>query len=305
MDEANGIISVIKPLQWTSMEVVRKIKRLTSQKKVGHAGTLDPQATGVLPICIGQATRVMEYLVDSPKTYTALVHLGVSTDSYDALGQITEAKDPSYVTEQDANTALEKYRGIFDQVPPMYSALKRDGERLYNLARAGKEVDRPPREVEIYQLKITQWTPPEVRIEMQCGRGMYVRSLAHDLGIDLGCGAHLKGLTRLHTGPFDISTAVSMDQVEEACQDGTWRSLLFPVDFPLLNFKAAIVQRDKEEAIRRGQGIYLGLPPKSASTNDLYRLYSVDGEFLALLHPGKVRGLWQAQKVFRLRPRTS
>jgi tRNA pseudouridine55 synthase len=305
MDEVNGIINVIKPLQWTSMEVVRRIKRFTGQKKVGHAGTLDPQATGVLPICIGQATRVMEYLVDSPKTYLALVHLGVSTDSYDALGQITETKDPSYVTEQDISTALEKYFGVFHQVPPMYSALKKDGERLYNLARAGKEVDRPPREVEIYKLKIIQWSPPEIRLEIECGRGMYVRSLAHDLGTDLGCGAHLKELSRLHTGPFDISTAVSMDQVEEACENGTWRSLLFPIDFPLLKFKAAIVQRDKEDAIRRGQGIYLGLPSRDASPNDMYRLYSADGEFLALLHPGKVRGLWQAQKVFRLRSRSS
>lgn len=301
MNEANGIISVIKPLQWTSMEVVRRIKRLTGQKKVGHAGTLDPQATGVLPICFGQATRVMEYLVDSPKSYMALVQLGVTTDSYDAMGQVTETRDASHITEQDISAALEKYRGVFPQVPPMYSALKKDGERLYNLARAGKEVDRPPRDVEIYDLKITQWTPPEVRLEMQCGRGMYVRSLAYDLGVDLGCGAHLKELTRLHTGPFDISTSVTMDQVEEACQDGTWRSLLFPVDFPLLKFKAAIVQRDKEEAIKRGQGIYLGLPPKIAPANDLYRLYSVDGEFLALLHPGKARGLWHAQKLFKLR----
>ncbi|MBI4281998.1 MAG: tRNA pseudouridine(55) synthase TruB [Chloroflexi bacterium] len=302
MDEANGIISVIKPLQWTSMEVVRRIKRLTQQKKVGHAGTLDPQATGVLPICLGQATKVMEYLVDSPKIYSALIHLGVSTDSYDALGHITDTSDPSHITEQDVSAELEKYQGVFHQVPPMFSALKKDGERLYNLARAGKEVTRSPREVEIYRLKITQWNPPEVRLELECGRGMYVRSLAHDLGTDLGCGAHLKELTRLRSGPFHISAAASMEQIERACQDGSWRSLLFPVDFPLHKFKAAIVQKDKENAIRQGQGIYLGLPSRSAATNDLYRLYSVDGDFLALLHPGKVRGLWQAQKIFKLRP---
>ena len=133
---------------------------------------------------------------------------------------------------------------------------------------------------------------------------MYVRSLAYDLGVDLSCGAHLKELSRLHTGPFDISNSVTMDQVEEACQNGNWRSLLYPIDFPLLKFKAAIVQRDKEEAIRRGQGIYLGIPSRDASPNDMYRLYSIDGEFLALLHPSKVKGLWQAQKVFKLRPRS-
>jgi tRNA pseudouridine55 synthase len=303
--EANGIISVIKPLKWTSMEVVRQIKRLTHQKKVGHAGTLDPQATGVLPICFGQATRVMEYLVDSSKSYMALIHLGVSTDSYDAMGKITETRDASHVTEQDVYRELEKYRGVFHQVPPMFSALKKDGERLYNLARAGQEVTRPPREVEMYQLNITEWNPPEVRLVMECGRGMYVRSLAHDLGTDLGCGAHLKEITRLHAGPFDISNANTMDQVKEACQNGTWRSLLHPVDYPLLKFKTAIVQRDKEDAIRRGEGIYLGIPSKDAPTNNLYRLYSVDGEFLALLHPGKVRGLWQAQKVFKLRTQAS
>jgi len=166
-------------------------------------------------------------------------------------------------------------------------------------------VTRLPREVEIYRLSITEWHPPEVRLGMECGRGMYVRSLAHDLGADLGCGAHLKELTRLHTGPFDLSASVTMEQVEEACQNGSWRSLLFPVDYPLLKFKAAIVQRDKEDAIRRGQGIYLGLPGRNASTSNLYRLYSVDGQFLALLHPGKVRGLWQAQKVFKLRSQSS
>ena len=301
MNEISGILSVIKPLDWTSMEVVRRIKRLTNQKKVGHAGTLDPQATGVLPVCIGQATRVMEYLVDSPKVYVALVHFGVETDSYDAMGQITETKDSAYVTENDVTTALKKYCGIFDQVPPMYSALKMDGERLYNLARAGKEVDRPPREVRIYQLKITKWSPPDVRIEIECGKGMYVRSLAHDLGVDLGCGAHLKELTRLRTGPFDISNAISMSEIEEACKGDTWKSMLFPPDFPLLNFKAAIVQQHKEKAIKHGQGIYLGLPNSSTPASELYRLYSADGEFLALLHPSKIRGMWQAQKVFKSR----
>lgn len=301
--EANGIISMIKPLQWTSMDVVRRIKRLTQQKKVGHAGTLDPQATGVLPVCFGQATRVMEYLVDSPKSYTAVVHLGVSTDSYDALGQVTEIKDPSYVSKSEVSRELEKYRGSFQQVPPMYSALKKDGERLYNLARAGKEVTRLPREVKIYRLDMTQWKPPEVHLDIECGRGMYVRSLAYDLGLDLGCGAHLKELTRVHTGPFDIASSTTMEQFEQAFQDDSWRSLLFPVDFPLLSFRTAVVRQDKEEAIRRGQGIYLGLPARGPSMNNLCRLYSVDGEFLAVLHPGKTRGLWQAQKVFTLRNR--
>ena len=141
MSEITGIINISKPLEWTSMEVVRRVKRLTKQKRVGHAGTLDPHATGVLPICFGQATRIMEYLVDSPKVYKALIRLGSSTDTYDSQGQFTEENDPSGVTLQDIEREMEAFQGTFLQVPPMYSALKRDGERLYNLAR-GRERGR-------------------------------------------------------------------------------------------------------------------------------------------------------------------
>ena len=303
MPDVNGILSLIKPLEWTSMELVRRVRRLTGQKKVGHAGTLDPQATGVLPVCIGQATRVMEYLVDSPKTYAALVRLGVTTDSYDALGQVTATADPSHVTRSDFDAALDAYRGVFQQVPPMFSALKRDGKRLYDLARAGVEVDRPSREVEIYRLDVVEWDPPDVRLEIECGRGMYVRSLAHDLGVDLGCGGHLKELSRLRSGPFRIAEAVTFEQMEEACERGDWRSMLFPVDHPLLQLKAAIVQRDKEEAIKRGENVYLGLRAGAESPELMYRAYSaVDGRFLALLQPARVRGQWRPVKVFRLPP---
>ena len=304
MPDAHGILNIIKPLEWTSMEVVRQVRRLTGQKKVGHAGTLDPQATGVLPVCIGQATRVMEYLVNSPKTYTALVRLGVSTDSYDALGQVTATADPSHVTREAIDSALDAYRGVFPQVPPMYSALKRDGKRLYDLARAGVEVARPPREVEIYRMDVTEWDPPDVRIVIECGRGMYVRSLAHDLGADLGCGAHLKELSRLRSGPFRIAEAYTMEQMEQVCEGDDWRSLLFPVDHPLLDLKAAIVQRDKAEAIKRGESVYLGLRTGATPQQEpMYRAYSAeDGRFLALLQPARVRGLWRPVKVFRLPP---
>ncbi len=301
MSEITGIISISKPLEWTSMEVVRRVKRLTRQKRVGHAGTLDPQATGVLPICFGQATRVMEFLVDSPKVYKAVIRLGVSTNTYDSQGQVNETNDPSSITLQDVERELESFRGVFLQVPPMYSALKRDGERLYNLARAGKEVEREPREVEIYSSEITSWQSPDVEVEVMCGRGMYIRSLAHDLGAALGCGAHLKELARLRTGPFDIDNSATMPEMEEACENGSWESLVFPVDYPLSNMRAAVVQREKEEAVRKGQGVYLGMPLRGISPTDRYRLYSVDGDFIAIIRPGRVKGLWNAQKVFNLR----
>ena len=301
MTDVHGIININKPIQWTSMEVVRRIKRLTGQKKAGHAGTLDPQATGVLPICFGQATRVMEYLVDSPKTYRASVRLGVSTDTYDSQGMVTDIRSTSYVREKDIVRELESFRGVFEQVPPMYSALKQDGQRLYNLARAGKDVVRPPREVQVYSLQIRQWKPPELELDIDCGRGMYVRSLAHDLGVALGCGAHLSSLSRLRSGPFDISKSVTIEEVEEATLQRNWQSMVFPVDYPLLNLKAAIVQKPKNDAVRRGRDIYIGLHPEAGAKGDMYRLYSEEGHFVALIRPASVRGLWRAQKVFSLR----
>ena len=298
MTEVHGILNVIKPLQWTSMDVVRLVKRLTRQKSVGHAGTLDPQATGILPICLGQATRVMEYLVDSPKSYHATVKLGVSTDTYDAQGQVTDVKDPSQVTREDVDKALEAFRGVFYQVPPMYSALKREGERLYNLARAGKEVSREARRVEAFRVEITSWNPPEVELEVDCGRGLYIRSLAYDMGVALGCGASLSGLSRTNSGPFNMASASTVEDIEQACSDCSWESLLYPIDFPLIKLKAGMVQRDKEEAVKRGQGIYLGFPAGVSPVESMYRLYNADGAFIALLRPDRVRGKWRAQKVF-------
>jgi len=303
MNEVNGILNLIKPVGWTSMDVVRKLKRLTRQKKVGHAGTLDPEATGILPICFGQATRVMEYLVDSPKSYEAVIKLGISTDSYDAVGAIVKSQDPSNITQADVENGLLKYVGAFDQVPPMYSALKKDGERLYNLARAGKEVVREPREVNIYNLDVLEYNLPEIRLLVECGRGMYVRSLAHDLGEDLGCGAHLKELKRVSSGPFNFSNAISVEEAEHACVNEAWQGFLFPVDFPLSKFKAAVVKDEKRKAVIMGQSVYLGFPSNLDSSQNMCRLYSEDGMFLALMGLGKTRGVWKANKVFNLNGR--
>ena len=300
MKQVNGILNVIKPVGWTSMDVVRRLKGLTRQKKVGHAGTLDPEATGILPICFGQATRIMEYLVDSPKCYEAVIKLGISTDSYDAVGAITKTQDSSNITQADVENGLGKYVGVFNQVPPMYSALKKNGERLYNLARAGKEIVREPREVSIYNLDVLKCNLPEISLLVECGRGMYVRSLAHDLGEDLGCGAHLKELKRIRSGPFNFSNAISIEEAEDACVNEAWQDFLFPVDFPLSKFKAAVVKDDKRQAVIMGQSVYLGFPSNLDSAQDMCRLYSEDGMFLALMGLGKTRGVWKANKVFNL-----
>ena len=301
MSELHGILNLIKPLDWTSMDVVRLVKRLTGQKRVGHAGTLDPQATGVLPVCLGQATRLMEYLVDNPKSYRSTIRLGVTTDTYDSEGKVVRDLDPSYVSREDVERSLDAFRGTFLQVPPMYSALKVDGTRLYKLARAGREVERKPREVHSYSINITAWNHPDVEIEVECGRGLYVRSLAHDIGVALGCGASIKSLIRLASGPFTVSSASTVEELEYAAKNRFWQALVFPIDFPVLESKAGMVGEDKELAIKQGQSVYIGLANlKSSHDAPILRMYNLKGDFFALMRQDRVRGKWRASKVFNL-----
>ena len=205
----SGILNLNKPIGCTSFDMVKRIRRLSGEKKVGHGGTLDPLASGVLPICLGRATRVSEFLADSSKTYRAVVTFGAATDTYDAEGKVTEEKDASHLTREIVEESLGPFRGIIMQEPPMYSALKHEGKRLYELAREGITVDRPKRETAVHKLEIISWDPPHATIYVDCGRGTYVRSLAHDIGQDLEVGAHLTELVRLRTGPFDIQDSVT------------------------------------------------------------------------------------------------
>ena len=298
----DGILNVNKPPNITSMDVIRRVRRFSHQRHVGHGGTLDPQATGVFPVLFGQATRVMEYLVESIKAYRATVELGVTTDTYDSLGKITRTRDASKVTREEVEEALAAFRGVIFQVPPMFSALKREGKRLYDLARQGIEVERPPRKVEILRLELMEWSPPNVVLMTECGRGVYIRALAHDLGEALGCGASLKALTRLRSGPFDIQEALSLDQVEESFREGSWRDLLNPLDYPLLHLWAIVVDSRIEHLIRNGRPLPLTLRIPSSRAYEECRVYSNDGRFLATIRFNSFRGQWQPFKVFSLPP---
>ncbi|MEE9198648.1 MAG: tRNA pseudouridine(55) synthase TruB, partial [Dehalococcoidia bacterium] len=242
----NGVLNLCKPTGLTSFDIVRLVKGLTHQKRVGHGGTLDPLASGVLPICIGQATRITEFLAEAAKIYEARIVLGVATDTYDAEGEVVLTADPSSVTRERMEEALGSFRGTIEQVPPMYSALKHQGKRLYELARAGVVVERQKRTALIHRLEISEWDPPEVTLHVECGRGTYIRSLADDLGQALGCGAHLKELVRHKTGPFDIRDALDPEQFRAAVEHDRWEELLYPVDFALLGLNAAIIDRKAE-----------------------------------------------------------
>lgn len=293
----NGFLNIDKPPGKTSANVVSLVRRWSGQRHIGHAGTLDPMATGVLPVCLGQATRLASFITESHKTYRAEIELGISTDTYDTEGSITGRSDPSSVTREQVEQLIPSFSGIILQQPPMYSALKHKGKRLYRLARAGIEVQRPERKVEVYRLQLIDWRPSCFAIEVECGRGTYIRSLAHDMGRALGCGAHLKGLTRTSCGPFDIADSLSLDQVEDSFRNGGLQDLLRPMDTVLQHLTAVTVSEADERSIGNGRAIALG----NDRDESRCRSYSADGRLLAILRFLPEQGLWQPEKVFETR----
>jgi len=290
----NGILNINKPAGKTSAEVVNLVRQLSRQRRVGHAGTLDPGATGVLPICLGQAARVSPFIMVAHKTYQAEIELGVSTDTYDAEGKVTHRVNPAHISRQQVEAVLPSLRGSILQKPPMYSALKHQGKRLYELARAGIEVEREGRRAEVFRLELLAWQPPLFTIEVECGKGTYIRSLVHDLGQSLGCGAHLRKLVRLRCGLFDINDSLTLAQLEDSFRRNYWQDLLYPMDVVLEHWLAAIVSKGNEHAIRNGRPLALGQGEEEVHC----RAYSLDGRFLAVLRFLPENGLWHPEKVF-------
>ena len=301
--QIDGILNIHKPYGMTSMDVVRRVKRAVRQRRVGHGGTLDPIATGVLPVFLGQATRLMEHVVGSGKAYLTSVELGITTDTYDALGEITARADASAVSaisREDIERALPDFSGEILQVPPMYSALKRDGKRLYDLARAGIEVEREARPVVVHSLALTEWTPPIATLEIRCGKGFYVRSLAHDIGQALGCGGNMKSLARLKSGAFAIEKAVSIEEMEDNFADGNWRNIVHSPDAALRDMRALVVCKRLEEMIRNGRAFDAATANTAARPNERARAYTTDGIFLAIVAHDVPTQQWRPEKVFAL-----
>lgn len=294
----SGALNINKPEGWTSMDVVRLVKRLTRQRRVGHGGALDPQATGVLPILLGQATRLMEYVVNAPKLYRAQIVLGKATDTYDRQGKVVREGDPSHLTRQDIEEALASFRGLIYQVPPMYSALKHQGRRLYDLARAGEEVPRSPRRVVVSRLDLLEWQCPTITVEIECHRGVYIRSLANDIGEALGCGGHLGPLTRLRAGPFPLESALTVEELRTLAQEGRWQEYLFPTDALVLHLRAAVVGPTGEAYIQNGQAVGFPIPRLTTLRPETCRIYTADGHFLALAQYQRGRHQWHPIKVF-------
>jgi len=287
----DGILNVVKPSGMTSFDVVYRVRRLTGERRVGHAGTLDPMATGVLPMGLGQGVRVMQFMENTTKLYRAVVRLGVTTDTDDAEGRVLAERPVPDVTRASLEAALERFRGRIEQVPPNYSALKRGGTPLYKMARAGKEVDVEARTVTVLRLDLLDVAPPLLTLEVECGKGTYIRALARDLGEVLGCGAHLQALERRRVGAFVLEDGVSLDDLETARREGRVEELLEPVDAVLTQMVAAILGDEKARAVRNGQSIAF-----PADGTEQCRAYSWEGELVAIL---RLKGqLWQPYKVF-------
>jgi tRNA pseudouridine55 synthase len=298
----SGILSVAKEANWTSHQVVAMVRKRTGVRKVGHAGTLDPAAKGVLLICLGQAVRITEYLMDLPKEYRARVVLGRATDTEDNEGETLYTGDVRGVTEAHLQTLLNRYVGGIEQVPPQYSAVKVNGRRAYRLARDGQDVVLRPRLVRVDRMELLGFEPPFVEVNIQCGRGTYIRSLARDLGRDLGCGAHLGELTRTRIGPFAVSDAVGLENLEIALKDGTWTNSLLPMDSGLAHLPAVTLDIDDENRVRRGVSVAGDLPEFHASPTptmgQVCRAYGQAGSFIAILDYDDQRRTWKPHKVF-------
>jgi tRNA pseudouridine55 synthase len=293
----DGIFNINKATGMTSHDVVAKVRKLLKQKRVGHAGTLDPAASGVLPICVGQATRVAEYLSESGKAYQAEITFGTVTDTYDAEGTILQTMDTADLTLARIEEILPHFLGPQMQLPPRYSAIKLQGQPAYKRARAGEEITLEARPIEIYQLQIIAWHTPRLTLAVECSKGTYIRSLAHDLGTRLGGGAHLTALIRTRSGPFSLADSIILEQLAEAFTLGTSNKYLFPADSVLQDYPALHVNATIVERVMHGNAFHYDAQTAQPHT-EYARIYDMMGHFLAIAAWDIEQEIWRPKKVF-------
>ena len=268
----NGIVIVDKPQEWTSQDVTARLRRVFNTRRIGHGGTLDPMATGVLPVFVGRATRGVEFFEHAEKTYEATLLLGTATDTEDTSGTVLEQKEV-HISETEFLSILPRFRGKIMQVPPMYSALKVGGQKLVDLARKGKTVERQPRQIEIFQLECVEFSGNTARLVVRCSKGTYIRTLCKDIGQALGCGGCMAALRRVQAGEYTIAEAVPLQVLLETDAPETY---LRPVDSMFRSYPALILSPKQEKCCRNGASF------STQEAEGTYRCYSKDGEFLSL-----------------------
>ena len=296
----NGIVNIYKEKGYTSLDVVAVLRKVVGQKKIGHTGTLDPDATGVLPVCLGRATKVCELLTDHDKTYEALLLLGKTTDTQDISGEVLEERDPGDLTEEEVRSCIESFIGEYDQIPPMYSALKVNGKKLYELAREGKTVERKSRKVQIHGIRILEMNLPHVRMEVDCSKGTYIRTLCHDIGEKLQVGGCMEELERTKVGRFLKEDAVTLDEVRQKMEQGEGAELFTPLDQIFAELPAVTVTDAKAWMSYNGNDLperFL-LEKEAWTDGQEVRVYDSRKNFIGLYQYRAPKKLFHIKKMF-------
>ena len=294
----HGILNVYKEKGFTSFDVVAILRGISGQKKIGHTGTLDPDAQGVLPVCFGKGTKVCSLLTDWEKTYEALFLLGKTTDTQDSTGQIIKERDASHVTEEMVKKTIESFVGTYDQIPPMFSAVWVDGRRLYELARQGRTIERKPRKVTVKSIQILEMKLLYVTMEVTCSKGTYIRTLCHDIGEVLGTGACLEDLKRTEVGLFTIEESLTIDEIRRAADQGKLEQLLFPVDGVFPDRRKYVIGEEDRKFLENGNPLTFRGEKEEYSDGEELRVYDPDGSFTALYRYDKSSGRLQVVKMF-------
>ena len=293
----DGILNIYKEKGFTSHDVVAKLRGILKQKKIGHTGTLDPDAVGVLPVCLGKATKVCDLLTDKNKTYEAVLQLGVVTDTQDMTGTVLSEQEVK-ATKEEIEEAVMAFVGSYSQIPPMYSALKVNGKKLYELAREGKVIERKPRQVEILKIDIQDINVSEktVRMSVECSKGTYIRTLCHDIGEKLGCGGAMASLKRTKVSSFLLEESITLSEVENYVKDGTIEHHIIKVDSLFEQFEAVTVSREYQKYVDNGNKIEVSFltAPVSISRGQEFRVYDENQRFI---------GIFEAENRKSLKPK--
>ncbi len=292
----SGLLLIDKPSGPTSHDIVDSVRKGAGIRRIGHAGTLDPLATGLLVMLVGPAARLSEYVMQKDKRYLARVRFGQSTNTYDAAGRV--GAESRTIPDQDAvERALPRFHGTFMQMPPAFSAIKRGGQKAYELARQGEAVEMEPREVTVHSLELTKWEPPFCMLDIQCSAGTYIRSIAHDLGQALKCGAHITALRRTASGIFRIEEAVTLADLQKAFASGEWRRYLLPPDAGLADWPEVNLDAKQTKSIWNGNPIALG---DADPASEWGRAYNPEGDFIAIIRADLTTRQWKPHKVMSM-----
>lgn len=293
----NGIINVYKERGYTSHDVVAKLRGILKQKKIGHTGTLDPEAEGVLPVCLGRATRLCDLLTEKDKTYETVLHLGIETDTQDRTGTVLAENEAaaSALSEEQVRTAVSGFLGTYAQIPPMYSALKVNGKKLYELARQGIEVERKARQVQIYAIDILDFALPEVKLRVRCSKGTYIRTLCHDIGQVLGCGGCMESLLRTDVERFSIAESHKLEEITDAAAA---ERFLIPIDAMFESCPAYTVRQQCEKWLYNGNAIQKAWILEVPEQTGRSRLYDEKGQFVGLYQYDERKEQFQLEKMF-------